>query len=149
MGKQEFVALAQELSTRSVFDIESVALFLETNFELLRDKSESESIDEKHALLLLDRDRLLEEIRIIKKKMDEFCSDFSEKQKLSTRLHANRNSLSLVERKISAIKNKKKTINVMQSESRDKQVLIEIKKVLKEQMGDSFVPFIQEIENRI
>lgn len=148
MAKQQFIDLATEISKLKLFDIEKVASFLEVNFDVISHQTESQEADYKLKSLLIDRDKFDSEIKAIKSVLSVHNPDSRQVMLTQQRLAQNKRNLSKTEDMIAVLKTKKKRLQLDVNERKSMFVLEELKSFLKGQMGDQFVPFIQDIEQK-
>lgn len=152
MAKQEFLELAQELSGRNLFDVDSVASFLEANFKAINLKNEMVATDEKRQQLLLDKEKHFNEMQYLKRQAEKLQSsgDIGDYyQSLQKKLKGHAIKFDRINIQLQVLKSKRKGLNIEKSMESDRLMLEELKAYLRKEKGEEYIAFISEIRQRI
>lgn len=156
MAKQEFLELAQELSGRNLFDVDSVASFLEANFKAINLDNELVETDEKRQRLILDKEKHMYEISALKRVSDRFRSNNDiggYYQSLQKKIKHHQLQVKKIDSQLQVLKSKRKAINIEKAMEADRMMLEALKSHLKKEMGENYTDFISglrvEIENNL
>lgn len=152
MAKQEFLELARELSGRNLFDVDSVASFLEANFKAINLKNEMIVTDEQRQQLLLDKEKHFNEMQYLKRLAGKLKSagDIGDYyQSIQYKLKGHAIKFDRINIQLQVLKSKRKGLNIEKSMESDRLMLEELKAYLRKEKGEEYIAFISEIRERI